>query len=90
MIYIIQTLLVLGQPMLHVDTSLSSKSDAQPPLVASSGGRRKGPGPDHGDDPRGDDPHDEQHDSGLPANGQHLPGKSDQDKYYKDGVHIPD
>jgi hypothetical protein len=91
MLQIIHAILVLGQPMMPADALGCTKCDAsRPVLIASSGGRRRGPGSDHGDDLHGDDPHDEQHDGDLPANGQHLPGNSEQDKYYKGGVHIPD
>jgi hypothetical protein len=44
-------------------------------------GRRKAPGPDHGDDPNGGDPNDEQHDGDLPANAHKHDGYPSKDPY---------
>jgi len=58
-------------------------------LLCSKSSGREAPGPYHGDDPHGSDPHDEVHDSDLPANQSRLPAKQDQDSYYKGGPHLP-
>jgi len=76
-------------PILVAASRESSLHPEHDPSSASYSGR-KGPGPTHGDDPHGPDPHDEVHDSDLPANQQKLPAKEEQDKYYKGGLHVPD
>jgi hypothetical protein len=65
---------------------LSSRAQVKPSYLVASD-PAKDPGKDITDDPHGSDPHDEIHDSGLPANADNhvndLPAKN-LDKYLPD------
>jgi hypothetical protein len=76
---------LIGSEPSKVPALLSHKANV---LLCSKSGR-EAPGPYHGDDPHGPDPHDEVNDTDLPANSNKLPAQQDQDSYYKGGPHLP-
>jgi len=68
-----------AEKLLVADRESSLHPEHDPNSASYSG--RSAPGPDHGPDPRGPDPHDEIHDSKLPANEHKDDGYPSKDPY---------